>query len=74
MTRNIKKEGKITVKPILDNLEDISEYEKLFRNNGVIESFVGAKLCDGIEIDANSVPPEKILEHGLADYGRKRRA
>ena len=62
-------EGKITVKPILDNLEDISEYEKLFRDDGVIGSFIGAKLCDGIEIDANSVSPEKILEHGLTIKG-----
>lgn len=66
---NLRKEGKITVKPILDNLEDISEYEKLFRNDGVIESFVSAKLSDGIEIDANSVSPEKILEHGLTITG-----
>ena len=64
-----KKEEKITVKPVLDNLEDISEYEKLFRNGGLIKSFVGAKLCDGIELDANSVPSEKILDHGLMIEG-----
>lgn len=64
-----KKEGKITVKPILDNLEDISEYEKLLRNDGAIKSFVGAKLYDGIELDATSVPREKILDHGLTIKG-----
>ena len=63
------KEGKITVKPILDNLEDNSEYEKLFRNDGVIESFVGARLSDGMELDASSVPREKILDHGLTITG-----
>ena len=62
-------EGKITVKPILDNLEDISEYEKLFRNDGDIKSFVGAKLSDGMELDASSVPQEKILDHGLTITG-----
>ena len=61
--------GKITVKPILDNLEDISEYEKLFRNDGEIKSFVGAKLSDGMELDASSVTQEKILDHGLTITG-----
>ena len=65
----LEKKGKITVKPVLDNIEDISEFEKLFRNNRVIESSVSAKLCDGIALDANSVPPEKILEHGLTIKG-----
>lgn len=65
-----KKEGKITVKPVLDNLEDISEYEKLFRNGGLIKSYVGAKLCDDIDLDANSVPQEKIQYHGLTIEGK----
>ena len=64
------KKGKITIKPILDNLEDNSEYEKLFRDNGIIESFVGARLSDGMELDASSVPQEKILNHGLTIKGK----
>ena len=64
------KKGKITVKPILDNLEDISEYEKLFRNDRDIESFVGAKLSDDMELDASSVPQEKLLNHGLTIKGK----
>ena len=66
---DFRQEEKTTVKPILDNLEDISEYEKLFRNEGDIKSFVGAKLSDGMELDASSVPQEMILEHGLTIEG-----
>lgn len=63
-----REEGKITIKPIFDNLDN-SEYEKLFRNERDIESFVRAKLSDGIEIDANSVPQKMILDHGLTIIG-----
>ena len=66
----LKKEKKITVKPILDNLEDISDYEKLFRHDGAIVSFVGAKLSDGIKLDAVSVPKKNILEHGMTIKGK----
>ena len=66
---DFRTEEKTTVKPILDNLEDISEYEKLFRNDGDIKSFVGAKLSDGMELDASSVQQEMILDHGLTIEG-----
>ena len=43
--------------------------KNFFENDGNIKSFVGAKLCDGIELDANSVPQKKILDHGLTITG-----
>ena len=64
-----KKRGKTKVKPILDNLEDNSEYEKLLRKGMHVEAYIGAKLGDNIQIDSSAVPQSNILEHGLSIIG-----
>ena len=60
-----KKKGKVAIKPIMDDLVENTEYERLLRTGTNLKSIVRAQLTNGVNLN-NEVPTsDKIIIHGM---------